>query len=273
MTYPIKIRKNTNGTFKDGIQVMSAQDLDWVVNAVLYRFSSTETSPADILFSSEYLGSGNRDIGTSIGDFIDRYDARSVDSFHTYILKQNQQTVQESGIIYPAKWHLNSIRPQTSSDLDDTIIQRCLDKIANSSNTPATGTYYISINTPATILGGTWSQIQRIPDFSNRYPDIISNDYKLWRCVTNNPGSQPYSIPIRIDESNGNIHEMNDSQINKFVDRLRNRIRSSGIGTYRLQANSPTTGSWIQRGSVISWTLVNNRPQNQITESLWLRIS
>ena len=254
MTNPLKLRKNANGVYTDGLQVMSDTELKYAASIVLAKFGSTTQDVGDIIFDT--------DIGDSIGTFVDQYANGELSSHPadtnllstTYTLYQNTSAASESSMTVPAKLDAASfVKPQSDTDLNDSIIQTCLSKLAAANSTfGEAGTYYIASNT-SLLPGGTWSAVSTIYDevTNNANDDDEKVAYSLYRRTNVSESGDSADIPITVDSATpSHLKEMTTAQLQSLAERLRNRIIATGIGTYALQQTAPSTGTWVSRGTI-----------------------
>ena len=254
------MRKQPAGTYNNGLVVMSNSELDYAAEVILAKLGSSDQDVADIIFDT--------DIGDSIGTFTDTYANGAIGSHpantttvsDTYTLYQNTSSASETNMIMPAKLDgASGIKPQTSNNLNDSIITRALDKIASANTTYGeAGTYYITSNlsnVASTPVGsGTWKTVSTVYDevTNDAADDSDKVTYELHRRTSTSTSSSSSNRPMTIDSTTpSHIKEMTDTQLEELAQRLRNRIIATGIGTYALQANAPGTGTWIARGALI----------------------
>ena len=253
MSNPLRLRTHANGVYNNGVIVTSDAELDYVVKLINTNYA-TESGAGD------YTGDLNiNSAGASVGTFVDNFAqgellshpyANSAAST-TYTFKQNTSTSTESSMIYPATHggtvNPGHIKPQTSTELNNTIITLCLNDIAKANSTAAgVGTYYVGANAPS--ISGTWAAQDTFIDevTNNTNDDDEKTSYKLWR-KTSYDGS-PAAVSL-IKQTSVSLKEMTSAEVETLTARLRNRIISTGIGTYKFQATSPGTGTWVARGT------------------------
>lgn len=248
--------RKTAGAYNDGLIVMSDSELDYAAEVILEKLGSTEQEVADIIFDT--------DIGDNIGTFTDNYANGAIDSHpantttlsDTYTLYQNTGSASESSIIMPAKLDgASGIKPQTDTDLNNSIITRAINKIAEANSTfGEAGTYYITSNTTGTpVATGTWKTVSTVYDeiTNDAADDGDKVTYNLYRRTSSSLSGDSEDRPMTIDASTpSHIKEMTDAQLQELAQRLRNRIIATGIGTYALQATAPGTGTWVSRGTI-----------------------
>jgi|TARA_R110002050_G_scaffold168478_1_gene299668 hypothetical protein len=253
MSNPLKLRTHANGVYNNGVQVTTNAELDYSVKLINTKYA-TESG------SGDHVGDLNiNSTGTSVGTFVDNFATGELLSHPysgsagatTYIFKQNVSSLSEASMITPAT-HGGTSNPghvaqQTSTQLNTTIMQLCLDDIAKANSTyAAAGSYYVSVNAPS--IGGTWvAQDQFFDEVTNNANDEDQKvTYKLWRKTSHT--SSPTQVKL-LKQSTTNLQEMSDTEIQTLVARLRNRIVATGVGTYKFQTSIPGVGTWVARGA------------------------
>jgi len=233
------------------IQEMDSSDKDYIEHVILTDFNSLDSGVGTLAVNPAST-SGL----TLIGSFVDtkRPDAvgthpvgTSVTTVSTFNFYQDLQSASES--------ITNAIRPVALDGSAD--IQRMSDSEVNDDFIFSTqqnlygsgvGSYKLQPSAPT---DGTWVSKGTITDTK------ISggtNTSQLWRKSA--PASTPTTVrPLKFVVSSGSLREMTDTEIKKFTPRLRNRIVANGIGTYKVQANAPTSGgTWVQMGDTFTDT-------------------
>ena len=233
------------------IQEMDSSDKDYIEHVILTDFNSLDSGVGTLAVNPAST-SGL----TLIGSFVDtkRPDAvgthpvgTSVTTVSTFNFYQDLQSASES--------ITNAIRPVALDGSAD--IQRMSDSEVNNDfifstqqNLYASGVGSYKLQ-PSAPTDGTWVSKGTITDTK------ISggtNTSQLWRKSA--PASTPTAVrPLKFVVSSGSLREMTDTEIKKFTPRLRNRIVANGIGTYKVQANAPTSGgTWVQMGDTFTDT-------------------
>lgn len=233
------------------IQEMDSSDKDYIEHVILTDFNSLDSGVGTLAVNPAST-SGL----TLIGSFVDtkRPDAvgthpvgTSVTTVSTFNFYQDLQSASES--------ITNAIRPVALDGSAD--IQRMSDSKVNDDfifstqqNLYASGVGSYKLQ-PSAPTDGTWVSKGTITDTK------ISggtNTSQLWRKSA--PASTPTTVrPLKFVVSSGSLREMTDTEIKKFTPRLRNRIVANGIGTYKVQANAPTSGgTWVQMGDTFTDT-------------------
>lgn len=212
---------------------MSNSEMDYIADVVLKDFASTNTG----------LGTVNIDgaTGTPIGTFVDtnrpftvgQHPVGTTINSVTYTFKQDVTTAASESLTRPVEFSTSSVRQQNDTQLNDSIISRALSNLVAF----GVGSYVLQPSAPT----GTWASIGTMTNTNS----VGTNTTTLWRRTT---ATAPTTVrPLKF--ASGALREMTDTEIRSLTNRLRNRIISTGIGTYRLQATAPTPGTWVTAGS------------------------
>ncbi len=240
MANPLRVK--TSGATFQGLQIMTDAEMDYCVDIILKHFANTNSG----------LGTVNIDgaTGTSIGTFVDTSRSGSVGdhpvadsptTVTTYTFKQDITTTATEVITQPIEHSTSGIRQQNDTQLNASIISRAL------ANCVATGigSYALQPSSPS----GTWTSIGTITN------SVIgaTNTSTLWRKTG---GTAPTTVrPLKYQTSpSKSFKQMTDPEIQGFTNRFRNRIISTGIGTYKLQATAPSPGTWTTTGAAFDDT-------------------
>ena len=237
MANPLKINTSSgqpNTTNWSGLKTMSAAEMDYACYKILTNFATEANS------TTSYVGDLNTiGLGTSRGAYTDQrfQDAvgthPSAGSTNTVVTTfyQNTDSASETSLIRPLEWQTGGPKEQTDTTLNNSIIDRCLTKIANTSSA-AIGEYYIDSTAPA---GGTWTEEKSFTDTLTA-SDGTHATWKLWRKTSDTAPTTVRPIKWSNGEGQDGINEMTDTEINHLTARLRNRIIATGVGTYAFQA-------------------------------------
>jgi hypothetical protein len=103
------------------------------------------------------------------------------------------------------------------------------------------GQYRLAGSAPS---GGTWTSRYTITDVANGG----NTTYYIWQktAATSTPNSD--LRPLKTYDGN-NVKQMTDTEIQEMIPYFRNRIVSTNVGTYKIQASSPVGGTWVSMGS------------------------
>ena len=222
---------------------------------ILDEFQSSDINTGSVgLTGGTTIPSGT----TAIGTFVDtrRQSGPGAHPVGTETYSTTSTFFQYNGTetedyVRPLKWDstLNGIRESSNSDLDSHLIAQALSFLTSSADNYGLGQYRLQPNTPT---GGTWSNMGSITDrITNANGTVTENITKLWK-KTSQSGTFNTSVrrPLKFDTSTtpDSIKEMTDAEIKGLVKRFSNRIIESGIGTYVVQENAPSSGTWVRQG-------------------------
>ena len=244
----IVLKQTSSG---DVIQEMDSSDKDYIEHVILTDFNSLDSGVGTLA-----LNPASTSGLTLIGSFVDtkRPDAvgthpvgTSVTTVSTFNFYQDLQTASESitNAIRPVALDGSAnIQRMSDTEVNDDFIFSTQQNLYGS----GVGSYKLQPSAPT---DGTWVSKGTITDTK------ISggtNTSQLWRKSA--PASTPTTVrPLKFVVSSGSLREMTDTEIKKFTPRLRNRIVANGIGTYKVQANAPTSGgTWVQMGDTFTDT-------------------
>ena len=226
------------------LQEMSNTHMDSVAYRILQEFLVSDVDCGNIHVGSTPAGA------SSIGSFTDTRRADTVGThpagttintattnFYQYTSAETENYERPIEFDTP----LDSIQEMDNSDLNSTIISRALSMLTSTSNSYGIGQYRLQPSNPG---GGTWTSHAVI---TNRIQNtagtgITENTTTLWRKQTQGSTYGTLYRPLKV-RSDGHLQEMSDTEIKALVTRFRNRIIESGIGTYKVQQNSPSGGT------------------------------
>jgi len=244
MTVPIKVDTTTT---PDSIKQMTTSEQDYSVHKILESFVSSDTGVATLS-----INPGSTVGLTSIGTFADTYTdpvgTHPTTTVYTtnYTFYQDLQSASETSLIRPLKVDTSttpdSLREQSDSDLNSTIISRALANLVSQ----GIGSYYLGSSAPA---GGTWVAKATITGSTDT---STSTAVYLWRKTA--AASIPSTVlPVKVDKSTtpDSLKQMTDVEIQTLTSRLRNQVVATGIGNYQLSASAPVSGgTWVSAGSI-----------------------
>lgn len=250
MARPGKI-KLVNG---DEVQIQSMTDAEIYATFtynILKKFAS-ESDVGSLSIQSDSTG--------NIGYLVDTYERNDVGTHgRTQETRSTNIGFTQIGGSVPETFSrpavgLNDI---TDAELDQYIITPALNELTNGgigsyalsdiSNYPSLP--YASEDGRTYVQRGSFNQL-------NHQSDGTINTYRLWQVV--NKTVLDYQTNLveafaryNIDTTSSEISykTLSEEQIGYLVQRLRNRITSTGIGTYQFAGNAPTTGTWASVGS------------------------
>ena len=246
---PLKIKASatpiTSANFQ-GLQTMSDTEVkNYIANKITVGFAGAVgngSNTADI-----NVDTANALSGTAIGSFADTdrteatgtHPATGATTTTTYYAKQI--TATDTGTITnrPVGYD-TAIRQLTDAQINTDIIDKVITAMVTESAYTA-GQYRLSGSAPA---GGTWTARYTITDVANGG----NTTYYIWQktAATSTPDSD--LRPLKTYSGN-NVKQMSDTEIQEMIPYFRNRIISTGVGTYKLQASTPVGGTWVSMGS------------------------
>lgn len=233
--------KLNTATSPASLKEASGTDYDFAVDLILTALG-TGTSNANI-----YVNPSNVSTLTLIGSFTDTYlNANPGDHpigttpvSQTYSFYQDQQSVVESSITRPVEFGSGVIE-QTDTNLNADLIANALANLVSS----GISSYSLQSTSPS---GGTWTSTSTI---TNTLDASTTNTTQLWKKTA--AASSPSAVrPVKLDTTTTpiSLKEMSNAEIEALAKRLKNRIAATGIGTYKVQATTPSGGTWVTSGA------------------------
>jgi hypothetical protein len=134
----------------------------------------------------------------------------------------------------------NRMIEMTDAEINTYIIDPALAIMTNG----GIGSYFMSNSTPTHISGGTWQQVFTFND--TNYANNVVGQTSIWRLT--NITAPTSTRPLFWNGSN-KLKELDDASLKLLVQRFRNRIGETGVGTYTLQYSPPGYGSWAAVGN------------------------
>lgn len=246
---PLKIKASatpiTSANYQ-GLQTMSDTEVkNYIANKITVGFAGAAgngSNTADI-----NVDTANALSGTSIGSFVDTdrneatgtHPATGATTTTTYYAKQI--TATDTGTITnrPIGYD-TAIRQLTDAQINADIVDKAIVAMVTESDYTA-GQYRLAGSAPT---GGTWTARYTITDVANGG----NTTYYIWQktAATSTPDAD--LRPLKTYSGN-NIKQMSDTEIQEMIPYFRNRIISTGVGTYKLQAATPVGGTWVSMGS------------------------
>lgn len=227
-----------------GLREMTDAEIDYVAHQVLVQFAADDTSP----FTLTTTASGN----TSIGSFTDTYRTEAVgvhpatgataSDTTTIYQNRNSSTINQTAL--PLEWTTSpadGLREMVQASVSTNIIARAVALY----NAQGLGSYALGTSAPA---GDTWTAKITIDDEHGGSSGITSTTYYIWRKTARTAPTAVRSM--KWQTSPAGIREMTDAEMKLLVNHLREYMRTTGIGQYALQATAPSTGTWVDRGTI-----------------------
>ena len=246
---PLKLKASatpiTSVNFQ-GLQTMSnAEVKNYIANKITVGFAgaaSNGSNTADL-----NIDTANALSGTAIGTFADTdrteatgtHPATGAITTTTYYAKQI--TASDSGTITnrPLQYD-TAIQQMTDAQIRNDIIDQAVTAMVTESEYTA-GQYRLAGTAPS---GGTWTSRYTITDVANGG----NTTYYIWQKTAATTAPNADLRPLKTYDSN-NVKQMTDTEIQEMIPYFRNRIISTGVGTYKIQASSPSPGTWVSMGS------------------------
>ena len=227
-----------------GLQEMTDGEINQYLSYVLTNKFSSDTDGTGT--AELNVDTANALPGVSIGNFVDsiRDDAvgthptTGATSSTTYYFKQVETAASES-ITNRLVGYDAGIRELADGDLDTDVLDKVIeDMVTGTAYT--TGQYSLASTSPA---GGTWTSRYTITDSAQGGNTTLY----LWQKTAPTSAANTDLTSLKVEGTSA-TKMMSSAEIEQMVPNLRNRIISTGIGTYKLQAAAPGTGTWTQQG-------------------------
>jgi len=246
---PLKLKASatpvTSANFQ-GLQTMSDTEVkNYIANKVTVGFASAVGNGANT--ADLNVDTANALSGTAIGSFVDTdrneatgtHPATGATTTVTYYAKQI--TATDSGTITNRPIGYDSaIKQLTDAEINTDILDKAITAMVTESAYTA-GQYRLAGSAPT---GGTWTSRYTITDVANGG----NTTYYIWQKTAATSTPDDTLRPLKTYSGN-NVKQMSDTEIQEMIPYFRNRIISTGVGTYKLQASTPSPGTWVQMGS------------------------
>jgi hypothetical protein len=256
MAGPITLRAGAYPAVADGlegfVELTEAEIKNQVAGEITLKFATDTDGSGTAELNVVTGGSAGSD---EIGTFTNRERTEAV-GVHpaggsttdtVYRFNQPSGAVSESGQINPLRWTDDSIEQCTDTELDTEILDHCIEAmVLEDANT--VGQYKIDTSSPS---GGTWTSRYVVAETQVDGTDV---NYTLWQktAPTTDAGTNEH-ILLKVDTDTGSVTEMTEANLHTLVPAFRNRIMATGVGTYLLQASTPSvTGTWVQMGGTMT---------------------
>ena len=250
MGNPLKIKETGGGTFL-GLQEMTTNEMDYAVHQILTEFSTSLTGTGTINVNGSGTSMGTAFTETShTGDLsVGSHPINSDDTTsQTFTLKQTLDSVSESSVVTPLFLNDSGYAAEHSNNLNSTLISRALSNLTSN----GLGSYYLSATNPnASLYTDSGFSITDKRFSGNSTGQTV---FKLWRKTTG--VSAPTTVRTSQIYLNSQVQEMSDADIKTLAARLRNQIKDTGIGQYKLSSSNPAGSgeTWVQVGSTVTDT-------------------
>ena len=245
-----------------GLRELSATEIkDQVAGVLTLKFAAdTDGSGTGELNVVTGGSAGSDEIGTftnrerteSVGD----HPAGGGTTDTIYRFNQPVAAVSESGQINPMRWTGTALEQATDTELDTEVLDLVLTAMA-AEDANTVGQYKIGTSSPS---GGTWTSRYTITETQVDGTDV--NYYLYQKTAPTTDAGTDQNLLLKLGDE-GQPNEMSTANLQTLVPAMRNRIISSGVGTYLLQTGSPSaTGTWVQMGSTMTDQLKDISSQN-----------
>jgi len=255
MAGPITLKAGSYPAAADGLQgfreLTNTEIANQIAGVITSKFATDTdgTGTAELVVTTGSLSAGV----TNIGSFSDRVRQESVGahpasgaiSTTTNTFGQ-VNTVLSENPTRPLRWNGSGVEESSDGEIDTEILDIVINAMV-SEDANTVGQYKIDTSSPA---GGTWTARYTITDTQT---DGTTVSYYLWQKtgVTTNAGTDS-NLLLKSDDF-GNVTEMSVADVETLDNSFRNRIISSGVGTYLVQTGSPTDpGTWVQMGGTMT---------------------
>jgi hypothetical protein len=246
---PLKLKASTtpitSANFQ-GLQTMSnAEVKNYIANKITVGFAGAVgngSNTADL-----NIDTANALSGTAIGTFVDTdrdeatgtHPATGAITTVTYYAKQI--TAEDAGTITNRPLQYDAaIQQMTDAQIRNDIIDQAVTAMVTESEYTA-GQYRLAGSAPS---GGTWTSRYTITDVANGG----NTTYYIWQKTAATTSPDADLRPLKTYSGN-NVKQMTDTEIQEMIPYFRNRIISTSVGTYKIQASSPSPGTWVSMGS------------------------
>lgn len=221
------------------IQVMSTDEFTGLAHSVL-EYMATENGPGGIYNTNEGGSS------TLIGTFTDTAYAGELGDANVTILSTEFPLYQDLNLpvdndpprplTYVSQSKpLQKMNDQQLDAMADEILQYCVLQ---------EGPHSFQLATDTPLDGGTWTSIGTLIDkeFEGR-----ATNYNLYKKLSS--GLTSSFKPIK-QLTQGVLQLFTDEDVQLIAKIVRERIVNTGIGQYVLQATAPTSGTWVNKGTI-----------------------
>ena len=232
-----------------GLQEMSDAEINQYLSYVITNKFADDTDGTGT--AELNVDTANALTGTSIGnwtntirnDAIGTHPTAGATTNTTYYFKQVTAAASESITNRPVGYD-SAIKEYADAALDTDLLDKVIEDMVTSTGYTV-GQYTLAASAPA---GGTWTSRATITD-SNQGG---STNIYLWQKTAPTTAANADLTSLKLDGTN--VKMMSAAEIEQMVPNFRNRVIDSGIGTYKLQATAPVSGTWVQMGDTLTDT-------------------
>lgn len=249
MGRPLRARY-ANTTYSDGVQEMSDAEIANLITPTLLTYAvnnSNTVFETSLRFNATPAGAANSVTRGSMYDTnagnIGTHPATQ-GTIATYTLYQSEKAQTFSGTRPVQYSGSGQIAEMSDADITTYIVSPTVQSMIAGGQAG----YYLGTSAPGT---GTWSAVSTpVNDtYYNASSALVTTTYTLWQRTDGSIGT------VRpLTASASGLIEMTDAEINSLAVAVSEYIRTTGIGTYALQASAPAVGTWTSRGSFVDTT-------------------
>lgn len=237
----------------EGLQELSDSQINQYLSYVITNKFANDTNGTGTAELNSATNNGSS--GTSIGTFVDTITVDGIGthptagsiSSQTYYFKQVTSAAAES-ITNRVVGYSSGITELTDGNINTEILDKVINDMVDGT-TYTVGQYSLKPTAPS---GGTWTSRYTI---TNSKHGGNNNTY-LWQKTAPTDAANADLTTLKV--FTGGVKAMTSAEIEQMVPNFRNRIISTAIGTYKVQATTPVeTGTWVQMGDQFDDTREN----------------
>lgn len=233
-------------TTNNVVQQLTTADIDNLSERVLR-----------VMANGTYTGTITVGTTNSIGTFTDTYynaatgtnlDTGVTNGSTIYTLSQVQTATLTASTDPPMYVGLDTTSVANTVILQEnaTTLDNLADEILSRMVTGTGGTNAYYLGTAAPSDGATWVSRGTLLD-TRTSGTVTITDYKLWQRTTSG-ATITSKNPLKI--TSDPLQTFTDAELDALIKIIEQRIVTTGVGTYALQASSPATGTWTAVGTV-----------------------
>lgn len=134
---------------------------------------------------------------------------------------------------------------EMSDEEIDTVADLILDEFADNS-----GIGYLTVNGTGTSVGTFIDTRRQDAEGSHPVGTSVNSDTYAFKQDYGSQSLSPSARPLKLYDTS-DIKEMDDTEITaNIIDRVKTKLASFSIGTYKLQPSAPTPGSWTNVATI-----------------------
>lgn len=265
MAGPITLKASSYPASASTIQgvreLTTAEIRDHIAYVITNKFATDTdgTGTAELQVITDALDTDYTEVGTFTNrertEAVGTHPAGGGTTTTTYRIQQKNAVISES-VTRPLRWDDKNIDEMTDGLIDTELLDEVITAmVTEDANT--VGQYHINTSTPS---GGTWAVRGTITETQVDGTDVAYNLYQKTAPTT--AAATNINRLLKSDGTGGQA-EMTDAEMETLNTAMRNRIISTGIGTYLLNNGQPSAaGTWAQMGSTMTDQLKDVTSQN-----------